>query len=41
MKSKFIARLFLVDCGKASKMTKGVWGAFVESSSPPFTQYSG
>jgi hypothetical protein len=41
MKFKFIFRLLMVDCGRASKMTRGVFtGALTEAGSPPFNRYS-
>jgi hypothetical protein len=37
MKLPFIARILLIDCGKASKRTRGNnIGAFSEGGSPPF-----
>ena len=38
MKSVFIAPLLLIDCGKASKQTRGPTGAFAENGNPPFNQ---
>jgi hypothetical protein len=38
MKSLFIAPLLLIDCGRASKQTRGIRGAFWENGSPPFNQ---
>jgi hypothetical protein len=41
MKLKFIAHLMLVDCGKASKTTRGkAFGALSEGGAPPFNLYS-
>jgi len=38
MKSLFIAPLLLIDCGKASKQTRGITGAFWENGPAPFNQ---
>ena len=38
MKSLFIAPLLLIDCGKASKQTRGISGAFWENGPAPFNQ---
>jgi hypothetical protein len=38
MKSLFTAPLLLIDCGRASKQTRGISGAFAEAGSPPFNQ---
>ena len=41
MKSLFIAHMLLVDCGKASKQTKGTTsGVFSEAGSPPWVKYT-
>ena len=37
MKLKFSAHMMLIDCGKASKMTRGVFGGFFEAGNPPYT----
>ncbi len=34
---KFTARITLIDCGKATKATRGFSGAFTEGATPPFT----
>ncbi len=40
MKWLFAARLLLVDCGRASKRTRGGFvGAFTEAGNPPFNRY--
>ncbi len=40
MKLKFIARIFLIDCGKASRMTRGSFtGPFTEAGAPPFNRW--
>lgn len=40
MKLKFFARTLLIDCGKASKMTRGTFvGALTEVSAPPSNRY--
>jgi hypothetical protein len=40
MKS-FIAHTMLIDCGKASKQTRGTWaGAFSEGGVPPTNRWS-
>jgi hypothetical protein len=38
MKSLFIAHGLLIDCGRASKHTRGTAGAFFEAGSPPYNQ---
>lgn len=39
MKSR-LAHLILIDCGKASKMTRGViTGGLTEGGAPPFNKY--
>lgn len=41
MKKWFIAHTLLIDCGKASKRTKGqISGLFTEAGSPPFNRYN-
>jgi hypothetical protein len=41
MKLKFIAHLMLIDCGKASKQTKGTtFGFFTEGGSPPGNRWT-
>jgi hypothetical protein len=41
MKLLFIAHLKLIDCGKASKQTKGnTSGFFFEGGSPPTTRWT-
>lgn len=41
MKLKFIAHMMLIDCGKASKQTRGVIsGLFTEVGSPPTNRYN-
>jgi len=41
MKLKFIAHMMLIDCGKASKQTKGTVSAlFTEGGTAPFTKYN-
>jgi hypothetical protein len=41
MKLLFIAHSLLVDCGKASKQTKGqTSGVFSEAGTAPFTKYT-
>jgi len=41
MKLLFIAHMMLIDCGKASKQTKGTTaGFFTEAGSPPTTRYN-
>jgi hypothetical protein len=41
MKLKFIAHMMLIDCGKASKQTKGqLSGLFWEVGSPPLNHYN-
>jgi hypothetical protein len=41
MKLLFIAHALLIDCGKASKRTRGVFtGTFAESGGPPFNRYN-
>jgi hypothetical protein len=41
MKFLFIAHMMLIDCGKASKQTKGQpTGFFTEVGSPPATRYN-
>jgi hypothetical protein len=35
---KFAACVLLIDCGKASKKTKGFVGGFAEASGAPFYQ---
>ncbi len=41
MKLLFIAHSFLVDCGKASKQTKGTpAGPFTEIGNPPWNKYN-
>jgi hypothetical protein len=40
MKLKFIAHLMLIDCGKASKTTRGVMFApFSEGTAPPYNHW--
>ena len=40
MKSKFIAHMLLIDCGKASKATRGSnLGAIFEGGAAPFTRW--
>ena len=42
MKALFIAHALLVDCGKASKQTKGSFsGIFTEAGNPPMNKYIG
>jgi hypothetical protein len=37
---KFIAHMMMIDCGKASKMTRGVFsGPFSEGGSPPWNHW--
>ena len=36
MKVLFIAHGLLIDCGRASKQTRGIVGGFYENGSPPF-----
>lgn len=38
MKSLFIAHGLLIDCGRASKQTRGSGGAFWENGPAPFNQ---
>jgi hypothetical protein len=38
MKSLFIAPRLLIDCGRASRHTRGPGGAFFELGNPPFNQ---
>ena len=41
MKSLFIAHMLLIDCGKASRQTKGLpSGVFSEPSAAPFNHYN-
>jgi len=41
MKLLFIAHMLLVDCGKASKQTKGqTAGVFSEAGTAPFNKYT-
>ena len=41
MKLLFIAHMMLIDCGKASKQTKGqLSGFFTEAGSPPLNHYN-
>jgi len=41
MKMLFTAHSLLIDCGKASKQTKGTFSAFfTEAGSPPFNRYN-
>jgi hypothetical protein len=41
MKLLFIAHMMLIDCGKASKQTKGtVSGFFSEAGSPPTNRWT-
>lgn len=41
MKLLFIAHALLIDCGKASKQTKGTLsGPFSEAGTPPFNHYN-
>ena len=41
MKLKFIAHIMLIDCGKASKQTKGQpAGFFTEAGGPPLNRYN-
>jgi hypothetical protein len=40
MKFLFFARVKLIDCGRASKQTKGVaFAALTEGGSPPFIHF--
>jgi hypothetical protein len=42
MKSLFIARTLLIDCGKASSRTQGrISGVFSEAGSPPWVYWNG
>jgi hypothetical protein len=42
MKLSFIAHSLLIDCGKASKQTKGLFiGPFSEAGPPPGNRYNG
>ena len=37
----FIAHSLLIDCGKASSLTKGQWDEpYAEGGSPPFNTYN-
>jgi hypothetical protein len=38
MKLLFIAHGLLIDCGRASKQTRGPWGAFYENGPAPWNQ---
>jgi hypothetical protein len=38
MKSLLFAPLLLIDCGRASKQTRGYGGAFAEAGNPPFNR---
>jgi hypothetical protein len=41
MKSLFIAHMLLIDCGKASKQTKGTLsGVFTEAGTAPLNKYN-
>ena len=41
MKLLFIARTLLIDCGTASKRTRGqLSGPFTEGGSPPFNRWN-
>jgi hypothetical protein len=41
MKWLFIAHSLLIDCGKASKQTKGTWsGPFSEAGTAPLNKYN-
>jgi hypothetical protein len=41
MKSLFIAHMMLIDCGKASKQTKGqISGLFTEAGTAPGNRYN-
>jgi hypothetical protein len=41
MKLMFITHMLLIDCGKASKQTKGMWtGLFSEAGGPPTNRYN-
>ena len=41
MKSLFVAHMMLIDCGRASKQTKGALsGPFTEASTAPFNHYN-
>jgi hypothetical protein len=41
MKSLFVAHILLIDCGKASKQTKGrVSGFFTEGGTAPLNRYN-
>lgn len=41
MKLLFIAHSILIDCGKASKRTKGTFAApLTEAGQPPFNKYN-
>jgi hypothetical protein len=42
MKSLFVARLLLIDCGKASKRTRGaLTGGIFEGAFPPYQWFPG
>jgi hypothetical protein len=41
MKFSFFARIMLLDCGRASKKTRGTWtGGFAEAANAPFNYYA-
>ncbi len=41
MKVLFVAHPLLMDCGKASKQTRGgLSGPFTENNTPPWTRYN-
>jgi len=41
MKLKFVAHMLLIDCGKATRKTRGNFvGGFVEGGPPPTNKYS-
>jgi hypothetical protein len=37
---KFTARIMLIDCGQATKITRGVSSGFTEAGSPPHNHFS-
>jgi hypothetical protein len=40
MRFRFFARFLLIDCGKASRRTRGaISGAFTEGGTPPFNRF--
>jgi hypothetical protein len=42
MKFSFFARIMLMDCGRASKQTRGTFsGVLAEAGPAPFTRYPG